>query len=95
MGYLGWTIANVLKRLKLSSSEQWHLRKHVRDRAVAVRWRLAHVLGSFPTLNNFDVLKNLLTGDPDAWVRYGAVRSLVEMAARGSASIRKRVFEFL
>lgn len=89
---LGWTAANVLKRLPVSERSQVLLRKLIRKEDKTVRWRIVHVLGSFPTRRNLAVLFDRLDRDGYHWVRYGATRSLVEMAALGSDQIRRQIF---
>src|ERR1700722_15664283 len=76
---LGWTLANVLKRVRVLDRQFQSLRKWTRTRNKTVLWRIAHVLGRYPGKENFDVLIRLF--DAKAWVRYGALRSLMEMAA--------------
>jgi hypothetical protein len=85
---VGWTVANVLKRLQMAAHQQAWLRERVSEAGATARWRIVHVLGSFPSIPNLAVLSNLLAKDPDDYVRYGAVRSIVEMAARGDESLR-------
>ena len=94
-GILGWTVANVLKRLRLAPAQQRDLRAKANNEAVAVRWRVAHVLGAFPSQANFRLLRTFLADDADEWVRYGAIRSLVEMAARAQNDLRQSIFGFL
>lgn len=78
---IGWTTANVLKRVALTS-EQARLvgRLLVGSTNRIVRWRAAHVLGSVDEADSVDALFVALK-DPYPWVRYGAVRSLVEVAS--------------
>jgi hypothetical protein len=92
---LGWTIANVLKRLPLSEELQQQLRQTIDEQNRTVRWRIVHVLGSFPNEPNATVLFNRLDNDDYHWVRYGATRSLVEIAALGSIEIQTLVFDGL
>jgi hypothetical protein len=89
---LGWTAANVLKRLPVPERSQVLLRKLIRKQDKTVRWRIVHVLGSFPTKKNLSLLFDRLDRDGYHWVRYGATRSLVEMAALGSDQIRQQIF---
>jgi len=90
---LGWTAANVLKRLKLSERQQEDVRHFVStNRAVAVRWRAIHVLGSFPSTPNLLVVRDQL-GSEVSRLRFGATRSLVEMAAFGEKELGERIFE--
>lgn len=92
-GVLGWTAANVLKRIRLGDSAVAGvvalLGAH--DDAT-VRWRCAHVLGSVPTAAVADALLDRLRTDADLWVQYGALRSLIELAARAAQDLRERVF---
>jgi hypothetical protein len=92
---IGWTVANVLKRCKISSVQQARLREISGTGSPTVRWRVVHALGSRPGSTNFNYLVKVIESDPDGWVRYGAVRSLVEMAASGSVSLRARIFAAL
>ena len=80
---IGWTVANVLKRCKVNRIQQTRLREISAAASPTVRWRVAHALGSHPSSTNMNYLASLVTADPDGWVRYGAIRSLVEMAASG------------
>jgi hypothetical protein len=90
---LGWTAANVLKRLKLNERHQETVRWFVSpDREVAVRWRAIHVLGSFPSTPNLLLLREQLSSSVSR-LRFGATRSLVEMAALGSKELAERIFE--
>jgi hypothetical protein len=90
---LGWTYANVLKRVKLADSQQALLRGYYANASEPVRWRISHVLGAFPDRKNAEFLLTLLDSDPKEWVRYGAIRSLVEIAAlTADTDLRKFVF---
>jgi hypothetical protein len=88
---IGWTASNVLKRLRLSMMEQLHVRKLTRTGSRVVRWRAVHTLGAFPSRSNARALLDVLETDEYRWARYGAIRSLVELAARGDASLRQWV----
>ena len=81
---VGWTYANIVKRLALTAGQQETLRGWIVDSSPEVRWRIVHALGAFPNLENRDFLFDVLNegGDTYRWVRYGATRSLVEIAAR-------------
>jgi hypothetical protein len=87
----GWTAANVIKRLRLDERTVREVRGYAASGSSPIRWRAAHALGAFPDDESVSVLFRLLN-DPDAWVRYGSIRSLVEAAARGSAELRSGVF---
>jgi hypothetical protein len=78
----GWTVANVARRSTLTSAQVGRLREWLSDSQPVVRWRIVHVLGSHPSTENSQTLLASLKGDEDSNVRYGAVRSLVEQAAR-------------
>ncbi|HEV3155615.1 MAG TPA: hypothetical protein VGZ02_17550 [Candidatus Baltobacteraceae bacterium] len=90
---LGWTFANVQKRSSsLSPERRKALIDMLHDCGDIVRWRIVHVLGAFPTEENVHELLERL-GDTYKWVRYGAMRSLVEIAAcTTSDQLRKSVF---
>src|SRR6185369_16186165 len=89
---IGWTVANVAKRTTISESQAAMLRRLLQNAEdPIVRWRAAHVLGAHPSEDNVTALLDALN-DPYHWVRYGAVRSLIELAAR-SSDLRPRIFE--
>lgn len=78
---LGWTAANVLRRTEMAQSQLdlvWLTLAE--DTRAVVRWRAAHALGHQPDQESVDRLLDA-TRDPHEWVRYGAVRSLVDLAA--------------
>lgn len=89
---MGWTMANVARRLDMTVRVRRELVSKLLDAEVPVRWRIAHVLGAFPTNSNSRVLLKLLDADESHLVRYGSLRSLVEMAARtGDPRLRSSV----
>lgn len=88
---VGWTSANVLKRLRLSEPQQAILRDLLKRVSPTVRWRIVHTLGAFPSEQNVNVLLESLDRDSDDWVKYGAVRSLMEMAALSDHKLRWEV----
>jgi nucleoside phosphorylase len=103
---LGWTAANVFRRAKLDDSRIAAARtlllfcRSVGDNLSGgpfgtLAWRIAHVLGSFPCQQNFELLSSIIR-DPKVleWARYGALRSLMEIASR-SKELRQQVFDFL
>jgi hypothetical protein len=90
----GWTSANVLKRARLSEVQQQFLRNSLRDTSAVIRWRAAHALGSFASAVNATALLDCLT-DLDKKVRYGAVRSLLELASSAPDTLRQYVFDNL
>lgn len=91
---MGWTMANVLRRTVVTTSQQAILRMRLAESALSVvRWRIAHVLGAFPIRENVEVLLQRLDEDAVIDVRYGAVRSLAESAAHGTQELREFVEE--
>lgn len=97
IGMIGWAASNMLKRLDIGKK----LRANVRDFAsdsqdATIRWRSVHVLGALPTRGVVDLLLARVGDDREAlWVRYGAIRSVLETAASGPERIRRRVFSAL
>ncbi|QQO33190.1 HEAT repeat domain-containing protein [Bradyrhizobium diazoefficiens] len=87
----GWTIANVAKRTHLSSDQQSRLRSLLAQDETVVRWRVAHALGSFPGRLNFEALIRVLDHDLEGDVRYGAIRSLIEMASYSDPELRDAI----
>lgn len=86
---LGWTVANVAKRV---ADGDWILPQLAQWLANApnatVRWRIAHVLGAIPRQEALHCLQELVDNDPDEDVRYGATRSLVELATIAGPELR-------
>lgn len=86
---LGWTVANVAKRVPDSG---WILHQLAEWLAASpnatVRWRIAHVLGAIPGQESLHYLRDLIDNDADEDVRYGATRSLVELATISSPELR-------
>ena len=87
MPLIGWMLANALRRIEPTDEVSRLVRMVYRTRTGrssenrAIRWRVLHTLGAWPSDDNADLLVEAL-GDEHIWCRYGAVRSLVEMAAR-------------
>lgn len=81
---VGWTYANVVKRLDVSQGQQEMLRAWIAEGTPEVRWRIVHALGAFANRENAQLLFGVLDDPAEEWrwVRYGATRSLVEMSAR-------------
>jgi HEAT repeats len=92
----GWTYSNVLRRSRVDEEGLERLRNLLSDDSEVIRWRVVHVLGAFPSRENVEALVRIFS-DPDrGWDRYGAVRSLVEIAARDeSGEIRREVLSQL
>lgn len=86
---LGWTVANVAKRVADGGWILPQLAGWLRDSPNAtVRWRIAHVLGAIAEQEALHGLRDLIDNDADEDVRYGAVRSLVELATIASPELR-------
>lgn len=87
---LGWTVANVAKRV---TDGGWILPQLAawlgNSPNATVRWRIAHVLGAIPEQEALYRLQDLIDNDADEDVRYGAVRSLVELATIAIPELRE------
>jgi HEAT repeat protein len=79
--FAGWTLANVLRRCRLGPEGLNEILRIATDGSNVERWRAAHVLGAHPSGQSAGTLLTRLA-DNDEWVRYGAVRSIVEIAAQ-------------
>jgi len=96
---LGWTASNVIKRFKLTDSDLRQLRAiHDSSDAIptqlgnVIKWRVVHALGTFDTTENVDLLFRALDGPSHHLVKFGAARSLVEIAAiTQHAALRQRI----
>lgn len=90
-----WTLANVLRRCHLDASGMQSLLGMTSDGSAVIRWRAVHALGAHPSDQTAQALRHCLE-DPDKWVRYGAVRSIVEVASCTSeVQLRDNVFGWL
>lgn len=79
---IGWTAANVLKRLALSPNQVTAIVDMAHHEQAVIRWRACHVMGSLTDDNAREALLDCLKTDQDENVRYGAIRSLVEQGSR-------------
>lgn len=91
----GWTVANVARRTIVNDAQLARMRDWLADERSVVRWRIAHVLGKHPSDENARALAKLVEADAERDVRYGAVRSLAEMAALADENIRDRIVALL
>jgi hypothetical protein len=91
---VGWTAANVLKRLSMTGAQVERIVQMSANGPAVIRWRACHVMGSATEDKFREALLERLTGDDDENVRYGAIRSLVELASR-STELAARVVEDL
>lgn len=81
---IGWAAANLLRRGDLDDTVWLTLQmvlKAFRDRTEgrSIRWRIVHVLGKGARMEVVAELLECLADEYD-WVKYGAVRSLVEIS---------------
>ena len=98
-GRVGWTIANVLRRFKLTDPQLAQIRAILQvlagrksRRDATVRWRCVHVLGSSDGQENIEALLGGLA-DSDRLVKYGSIRALVEVASRSKDAARRAIFD--
>ncbi|WP_346138327.1 HEAT repeat domain-containing protein [Streptomyces coeruleofuscus] len=89
---IGWTMANVLRRSPQPESVLSLLRELLHSDLSTVRWRAAHALGASPDVIVIDDLVRTLKVDTNIWVQYGALRSLLEIAAISNTANRWHVF---
>jgi hypothetical protein len=93
---MGWALSNAVKRWPLEEADLRQLRAIYRSASdVGVRWRVVHTLGAFVSQANVNLLFEALDNGGNEWVRYGAIRSLVELAIRAPEVERLRVLEEL
>jgi nucleoside phosphorylase len=89
---LGWAVSNALRRVALTDRQTAILIDIYNGEIAgsrAVRWRIVHTLGSVSQDAAIQLLANALTSDQYMWVRYGAARSLVEIAAANTGAARQ------
>ena len=85
---VGWTMANVIKRSRLSDRQTDFLKRLGADAEdPTIRWRAVHSLGSHPDKGTVQVLFEHLKEDQDNLVISGVIRSLVEIASLSAASL--------
>ena len=96
---MAWTVANAVRYS--GSLEQAAYLSAILDQKGngdgVARWRIAFVLGAFSgSIFAEKTLFNLLLSEEEyTWARYGAGRSLMEIAARSAIDPRKRIIERL
>jgi hypothetical protein len=90
---VGWTLANVLKRVTIGQAQFALINNLARHERSVVRWRAVHVLGSYPHGDSIALGFELFDKDEVFWVRYGAIRAIVEMAAKANAELRGRIVD--
>ncbi|MGD2084840.1 MAG: alpha/beta hydrolase [Candidatus Aminicenantes bacterium] len=103
---LGWTASNVIRRFTLSEAKQCQLRKYFERYSIndfkdstnnSIRWRIVHALGRSPSKENSSLFSGILKAEDEYfWVKYGAARSLVEIAALShDMNFRREIFDDL
>lgn len=96
---LGWTGANFARRHRLDNQAQAAVRalypRAQRSEGKTIRWRVVHILGAYTGSENIGLLRDALLNDPYHWVRYGAARALLEIAARSDAEQRDEAINAL
>jgi hypothetical protein len=91
----GWTAANVLRRVQRTpTAERRVIEILSQHNSATVRWRAAHVLGAWPTEPAIEALRGALLND-ERWVKYGALRSLLDLAASSEDAARAAQLEWL
>jgi hypothetical protein len=91
---LGWTSANVVKRLTISSDQVKEIVRMSHEGTPVVRWRVAHVMGGVAEKDFANALLELVDKDENISVKYGSIRSLIEIASR-SETISKKIISNL
>lgn len=92
---IGWTAANTFRRVCLSTPNLEKVRFLVdysltKNNSV-LRWRIVHLLGKYPSTENIELLIDSLNNDLNDWVKYGALRSLMEIASRPENKFRDKI----
>jgi hypothetical protein len=81
---IGWTAANVFKRLAIGADQVDRIVHMSYSGRAIIRWRACHVMGSAFKEKFREALLDRVTNDPDENVRYGAIRSLIELSSQSS-----------
>lgn len=77
----GWSASNLARRYKYSNSNELQLRTMlncITDNIV--RWRIVHAMGVCSQQASISILLEIFTTDEYKWVKYGTIRSLVEIS---------------
>jgi nucleoside phosphorylase len=100
-GLHGWTAANVIRRFPLTEVQEQELRDLYASRwwdddprSESIRWRAIHAMGSAISRDVVTSLLEAAENDRYPWAKYGAIRSLLEIAAREN-ELRDSVFDGL
>jgi hypothetical protein len=81
---LAWTAANVLADKQIDSFEEEAalIQLGQTDPLAEVRWRAVHAVGGSKRQASAEAALGIFANDSDEWVRYGALRSFVQIVAR-------------
>jgi hypothetical protein len=96
---IGWSASNVAKRFDLNESDFRQLRamyysfRNASFDSRSIRYRIVHTLGACYSEKNQDLLFRAVYQDPYSWVKYGAARSLIEMAAENDGASKSIIDE--
>jgi hypothetical protein len=92
-GVVAWSAANMLRRALVTKNQLLQIRALIAESDPIARWRVVHVLGAHPSSDSADLLFDRLQFDDYIWVRYGALRSIIEQAATVNEDNRQALFE--
>jgi nucleoside phosphorylase len=96
---IGWTAANTFRRIQLTEENLVRVRMmyHIalKNDQGTLRWRIVHLLGRYPSDENVALLQHVIINDKYDWARYGAIRSLMEIATLSDQNIRTKVISEL
>ena len=84
----GWMAANSLRDAPLTGEDLARVVAAMDHPQRDIRWRAAHALGAHPGKATAERLLGAIDRDEDKWVRYGAIRSLIEQAGRAGPKLR-------
>lgn len=92
---ISWTFSNIIKRISLSYVQQMELRAlFYFSEDASVQWKIVHSIGAYDSKENVTLLVEALKGSENVWVKYGAIRSLLEIAYN-SIQLRNEIFAWL
>lgn len=90
---LGWTSANVVKRLVISNDQAKEIVDMSHNGPPVVRWRAAHVMGGFAKKDFVKSLLDRIDEDDNIYGKYGSIRSLIEIASRSESLAKESVIK--
>jgi hypothetical protein len=95
----GWSTANVIRRHTYSDKNELQLRTMLEfTEDNIIKWRIVHAMGQCRENDSVEALMNTLINYPYKWVKYGAIRSLMEIVIFGldlesASTLLHRIFE--